>query len=125
MIKKIRVRTLHKVVIVSALVVTGIFLAGYSAGLRLTAFTPGNLQVCSDTVDYAPDYTPAPRTAEEQAEFEKYCPNFFWGEWDITKPDTKKGWELVGYFSFWRPYWGVTWPDNNLGVYGPQPKPTN
>jgi hypothetical protein len=115
----------HKALIAFALVLLVALVAGYSAGLRLTAWTPGNFQVCSDTVDFASDYTPPPRTAEEQAEFEKYCPSSYWGEWNITKPSGERGWELVGYFSFWRPYWGVTWPDNNLGVYGPKPKPTN
>ena len=99
--------------------------SAYFSGLRITAWTPGNFQVCSDTVDFAPDFKPLPRTAEEQAEFEKYCPNSYWGEWNITKPAGDKGWELVGHFDFWRPYWGVTWPDNNLGVYGPKPKPKN
>jgi hypothetical protein len=99
--------------------------SAYFSGLRITARTPGNFQVCSDTVDFAPDYTPPPRTAEWQAEFDKYCPSVFWGEWILTKPNSKVGYDALAHVKFWRPYWGFTWPDNNLGPYGPQPKPTN
>jgi hypothetical protein len=101
------------------------FSVGYFAGVRLSVWTPSNWAACSDQLDRPAGYTPTPRTQQEQQDFEKFCPEVFWGEWTLTLPSKENGVQQVFVGQFWRPYWGYVWPDNNLGKFAPVQQPKN
>lgn len=114
-----------KVAMVMAVTLVVSLLWFWSAGLRLSVWTPSNWAACSDQLDRPAGYTPTPRTQQEQQDFEKFCPAVFWGEWTLTLPSKENGVQQVFVGQFWRPYWGYVWPDNNLGKFAPVQQPKN
>ena len=98
-----------------------IFGGAYFMGLRVFVDTPGNYHSCSNSLDQAAGAV-GKGTNISQQEFEKYCPNIFWGDWAITRPNGK-GFDILFVGQFWRPYWGYIWPDNNIGFNAPAQKP--
>lgn len=124
--QKFRKRTFNASATIVLLALLATF-GAYGSGYRVTVWPPDNYWVCEGAVDRPAGYKPPTLSDEEKREadiqFEKSCPGFnsgwFWGEWTITKPlPDSRTYETVLRGTFWRPYYGFIWPDNNLGRAG-------
>jgi len=119
-IRKTKLRLALTSVVVACAIVFG---GAYFMGLRVFVDTPSNYHSCSNTLDHAAGSGSQDSNTSQQ-EYEKYCPNIFWGDWAITRPNGK-GFDVLFVGKFWRPYWGYIWPDNNIGFNAPVQKPKN